>query len=161
MRKALLLLTIIAGMTLFGPDLSAEETLYVQSVKAKVMSAPAFKSATLGTVGKGHRFVVLGKERSWVRVRYDFQAGFVSALLLSPRPPMDRVALIRAGDSDIAQGVRRRASTYTSAAAARGLTADDRRRLNRDEKADYGSLEKIESFTLGHEDVAKFAAAAQ
>jgi hypothetical protein len=54
------------------------------------------------------------------------------------------------------EGVRRRASTYTSAAAARGLVQDDRRRLSRDEKIDYLGLENIEAVSISPEELAKF-----
>jgi beta-N-acetylglucosaminidase len=57
---------------------------------------------------------------------------------------------------EIKQGVRRRASSYTSAAAARGLAADDRRRLSKEEKVDYESLEKVEAFQLSADEINRF-----
>lgn len=149
---------ILAGAFLLaaGSLVFAEELYYVQSSKAKVMSAPSFKAVTLGTVVKGHKFTALGKDKNWVKVKYDHQEGYVSSILLSTQPPMQKVGVIKADEGEIKSGVRRRASTYTSAAAARGLTADDRRRMSAEEKTDYDSLEKIEAIALTSEDVLKF-----
>ncbi len=132
------------------------ETYYVQSMKAKIMAAPSFKSAVLGEAAKGAKLVSTGREGSWLKVTFKAKEGYVSSMVLSTHPPMAKVGLIKGEEPDIKQSVRRRASSYTSAAAARGLAADDRRRLSGDEKVDYGALEKIEAFTLGADDIARF-----
>jgi len=124
----------------------AVETYYVQSTKAKIVSAPSFKSAVLGEASKGTKLTAVGKEGSWIKVSYYGKDGYVSSLLVTPYPPMARAGLIKADGAEFQQGVRRRASTYTSAAAARGLAADDRRRLSSDEKSDYAGLERMEAF---------------
>jgi hypothetical protein len=69
---------------------------------------------------------------------------------------MARKGLIKADESDFRQGVRRRASTYTSAAAARGLAQDDRRRLSGEEKSDYAGVETIEAITVSDAEVIRF-----
>ena len=70
--------------------------------------------------------------------------------------PLERQSIIKGEERDIKQSVRRRASTYTSAAAARGLAQDDRRRLSTEEKVDYGGLEKMEAFSVSSEEVSRF-----
>jgi uncharacterized protein YgiM (DUF1202 family) len=135
---------------------AAQEIYYVQSLKAKVMWEPSFKASVMREVQKGHALTALGKEGSWIKVKIDFETGYISALVMSKQPPLNRVALIKAEDQDIRQGVRRRASTYSSAAAARGLTQEGRKRLSKEEKADYFNLEKIESITVSREAVEKF-----
>lgn len=156
MRKIILLSLCIAVLLLFSTGLCAQDVYYVQSLKAKIMSGPAFKSKVLGEASKGTRLMSSGKEGSWIKVSFYSKEGYVSAMLLSTHPPMARQGLIKGEESDIKQSVRRRASTYTSAAAARGLAADDRRRLSRDEKVDYGALEKMESFTVSADEVSRF-----
>jgi uncharacterized protein YgiM (DUF1202 family) len=136
---------------------AAQDVYYVQSLKAKVMSGPSFKAGVLGEVGKGVKFAALAKEGSWIKINYNAKTGYVSSMLLSPHAPLEKMSLIKGEGTDIKQSVRRRASTYTSAAAARGLTADDRRRLSRDEKVDYAALEKVEAFTVSADDVARFS----
>ena len=128
----------------------------MQSVKAKVLSAPSFKSPVIGEVLKGHKFDSLGKQGNWIRVKFAGKEGYVSALLLAAHPPFDKIGMIKGLERDIKQGVRRRTSSYTSAAAARGLAQDDRRRLSKDEKADYESLDKMEAFKLTPEEISRF-----
>ncbi len=135
---------------------SAQETIYVQSVKAKVLSAPSFKASVLGEASRGTRLSSIGREGSWVKINYYGKNGYVAAILLSASPPMAKNTMIKAGDSEFQQGVRRRASTNTSAAAARGLAADDRRRLSGEDKIDYGGLERVENFTVSDAELAKF-----
>lgn len=153
MKKMVMLMIIFFATA--APVL-AQEAYYVQSMKAKIMSGPSFKAAVVGTVAKGHKLEALSREKSWVKVRYNNREGYVASLLVSSHPPLARVTLIKADDDEIKRGVRRRASTYTSAAAARGLTADDRRRLSAEGKVDYAALEKIEAFTVGPDEVTKF-----
>jgi uncharacterized protein YgiM (DUF1202 family) len=140
----------------FSSGAYAQTEYYVQSVKAKVMSGKTFKSPVLGEVAKGFKFVSSGKEGGWVKVKYKNNDGYVSSLLLSSNPPLDKAGVIKGDDAEIKQGVRRRASSYTSAAAARGLAQDDRRRMNREERADYISLQKIEAFTVSQDEVNRF-----
>jgi uncharacterized protein YgiM (DUF1202 family) len=156
MKKILVLLVLLMTSVFFATVVSAQGEYYVQSVKAKVMSSASFKSAVVGEVGKGFKFVSPGKDGAWVKVKYNDKEGYVSSLLLSTHPPFDKTTVIKADESDIKQGVRRRASSYTSAAAARGLAQEDRRRLSKEEKADYDSLDKIESFKLSSEEINRF-----
>lgn len=155
MRKTVVLFIFIAVLLLSG-KLWAQDVYYVQSLKAKIMSSPSFKAKTLGEASKGTRLSSKGREGNWVKVIFYSREGYVSSLLLSTHPPMGKQSLIKGGEADIKQSVRRRASTYTSAAAARGLAQDDRRRLSREEKVDYGALEKMESFTVSADEVARF-----
>ena len=156
MRKKIVFVFFTVVMTLSSVLAYAESVMYVQSFKAKVMSQPSFKAKVLGEAGKGSKMTSLGRSGNWVKVKYYTSEGYVSALLLSAQPPMLKMGLIKADEGEISHGVRRRASTYTSAAAARGLAQDDRRRLSRDEKVDYGGLEKMETFTASSEEVSRF-----
>jgi hypothetical protein len=141
---------------MFALQASAQETYYVQSVKAKVLSAPSFKAGVLGQASRSTRFTSIGREGSWIKVNYYGKDGYIAAILLSASPPMTRQTMIKAADAEFQQGVRRRASTYTSAAAARGLAADDRRRLSGDDKLDYDGLERVEKFSVPETELAKF-----
>ena len=156
MKKMLMSLGAFTAGVLYATVLYAQTEYYVQSVKAKVMSGTSFKAPVLGEVGKGFKFASTGKEGNWVRVRFKDRDGYISSLVLSTHPPLSRTGVIKAEDSEIKQGVRRRASSYTSAAAARGLAQDDRRRLSKEEKADYDSLDKIESFKLSPDEISRF-----
>ena len=157
MRRLVLLIFISSTvLLLLSGTLWAQGEYYVQSLQAKVMSKPAFKSTVIGEASRGTKFLSLGREGNWIKVSFYAKEGYLPAILLSTHPPMRRVGLIVGEEGAIKQSVRRRASTYTSAAAARGLAADDRRRLSKDEKVDYGSLEKIEKFKLSADDISRF-----
>lgn len=157
MRKTLLLLVMVVVSVFFATMPYAQTMYYVQSVKAKVMTGPSFKSGVIGEVSKGYKLAASGREGSWVKVKFSEKDGYVSSLLVSTHPPFEKAGVIKGEDAEIKQGVRRRASSYTSAAAARGLAQDDRRRLSKEEKVDYESLEKVEAFNLSPEEINRFA----
>ncbi len=159
MRTTISILFILFVSVLFSPAAYPDETYFVQSVKAKVMAGPNFKAKVIGEASKGTPLAGRGREGNWMRVQFSSHEGYVSALLLSKRAPLKPQGFIKTEDADIKQGVRRRASTYTSAAAARGLGADDRRRLSAAEKADYTSLDRMEAFSLPQDEITKFASA--
>jgi uncharacterized protein YgiM (DUF1202 family) len=156
MKRILMPVLFLMASMFLTSAVYAQGEYYVQSVKAKVMSATSFKSRVLGEVGKGFKFVSSGKKGAWVKVKYKNMAGYVFSLLVATHPPFERTGLIRADERDISRGVRRRASSYTSAAAARGLASDDRRRLSKEEKADYDSLDKMESFKVTADELHRF-----
>jgi hypothetical protein len=97
-----------------------------------------------------------GQEGRWVKVKIEGKEGYVPSLLLSTHPPFEKTVVIRAEDSEIKQGVRRRASSFSSAAAARGLTKEDRRRDDVEEGVDYVALKKMESLSLTADEVTQF-----
>ena len=156
MKKTVLLAVLFVSGIFYATALHAQNLYYVQRVKAKVMSSTSFKAPVLGEVGKGYKFTASGREGSWVKVKFNDREGYVSSLVLSTRPPLRKTGIIKADDGEIKQGVRRRASSYTSAAAARGLAQDDRRRLSKEEKADYDSLDRIEAFKVTPEELSRF-----
>ena len=156
MRKIIFLLSMAVALSLSALLAQAAE-VYVQSVKAKIVSGPSFKAPVIAEVAKGKKLESTGREGGWVKVRYDSKNGYVFSLLVSNHRPLEKVGYIKSGDAEIKQGVRRRASSYTSAAAARGLASDDRRRLSKEESANYGALEEMESFTVTDAEVASFS----
>jgi hypothetical protein len=156
MKKFVLLLAAGVVGILLTSALHAETEYYVQSVKAKVMAGPSFKSGVIYEVSRGYKLASTGREGSWVKVRISDKDGYVPSLLVSTHPPFETTGVIKGEEADIKQGVRRRASSYTSAAAARGLAQDDRKRLSKEEKIDYESLEKVEAFTVSADEVTRF-----
>jgi len=152
--QVLVLSTMV--ILVFSSTLFAQAVYYVQSAKAKVMIGATFRAASLGEVQKGFKFASIGREGSWIKVRFNNRDGYVSSLLLSLHPPLEKAGIIKAEDTEIRQGVRRRASSYTSAAAARGLAQDDRRRLSKEEKVNYEALDRMESFAVSADEVSRF-----
>jgi uncharacterized protein YgiM (DUF1202 family) len=135
---------------------SAEQLYYVQSVKAKILAAPSFGSREIAEVGKGQKLTLKVAEGSWIKVIYGGKEGYVSSLLVSTHPPLRKRGFIKADDAEIKQGVRRRSSSFASAAAARGLTREDRMRADTEDHVDYSALGKMESLSFSDDEVTRF-----
>jgi uncharacterized protein YgiM (DUF1202 family) len=135
---------------------AAPQTVYVHSMKAVIMDSPSMKGKPVVTASRGDKLTVIGEQSRWYNVRTDGKTGWVSTLLVRPEPPTNKKSVFTNGDKDLSKGSRRRASAVTSAAAARGLTADERARLGITEKVDYAALEKVEAVTVSNKDLADF-----
>jgi hypothetical protein len=156
MKRNITLFLLATGLLFMTTLAGAQEVYFVQSAKAKIMKTPSFKGGVVAILQRGHRLQMLAKEGSWIKVDFGAGQGYVAKLLVTNRPPMARLGLIKGDDELLSKNVRRRASTYTSAAAARGLATDDRRRLSAEQEVDYKSLERMEAFTVTEEDLASF-----
>lgn len=153
MRKILLaaLLVLFSMTALYG-----EEVYYVQSLRAKVMASPSLRSDVIAEVGRGHKLIAIGREGSWIKVKFKDKDGYIASVLVSEYPPMGKQGLITGEEATIKEGARRRASTFVSAAAARGLTPEERKRLSKEVQANYEALEKVESISISDEELERF-----
>jgi uncharacterized protein YgiM (DUF1202 family) len=157
MKKQLILLTVLLTGGLYGAAALAETFYYVQSVSARVRAEPSFNSKVIATAVKGQKLASSGKEGGWIKVMVGDQEGYISSLLLSTQPPFAKTVIIKAEEPEIKQNVRRRASSFSSAAAARGLVDEDNKDDGKENKADYESVKKMESLTIPNDEVNKFA----
>jgi uncharacterized protein YgiM (DUF1202 family) len=157
MKKQLILLTVFLAGGLYGAAALAETFYYVQSVSARVRAEPSFNSKVIATAVKGQKLPSPGKEGGWIKVMVGDQEGYISSLLLSTQPPFAKTVIIKAEEPEIKQNVRRRASSFSSAAAARGLVDEDNKDDSKENKADYESVKKMESLTIPNDEVNKFA----
>lgn len=144
----LLLLVILPEITHAG------ETLYVQSVKAKLLSEPSFQAEPVDVISKGSQVEVVESQGRWIRVHYQDESGWINKLLVSSKPPLNKVTLL--DEQPISQEARRRASSVATSAAARGLTAEDRARLNMKDEFDYAALSQMESMKVEESEVWEF-----
>lgn len=140
-----------------GADsLPAGKSLYVQSAKAQLQEAPDFKSAVVASAVRGSSLEPLELSGSWIKVRLNDQVGWVSKLVLSEHPPVDKKSVLQGNIQPRTDNVRRRASTTATAAATRGLRGEDRSRASDKGFADYQALEQMESNTVDEEAIDKF-----
>ena len=135
---------------------AGSDVLYVQSSKAKIMKSPSFKAKVVVTAKKGTELQVIKKKGSWYEVRVNGNTGWVYRLLVSKSQPINKVSVFAKADRDISSKARRRASVMTTAAAARGLAEDDRRRLGAETKIDYAALERVEAISVTETEVDTF-----
>jgi len=129
--------------------------LFVQSIKAPILQAPSLGSPKLGEAAKGELLKELEKQGNWYKVNYKGATGWVSGLLLGPKPPSRRVSIFEETDERIEKGARKRASAFTTAAAARGL-AEDRARVSDKFRVDYRGVEMMDAIKISDEEAARF-----
>lgn len=122
---------------------AAAEDVYVQSDKAAIMAEANFKSNVVGQVSKGIALEILERGDGWSKVSQNDLKGWINNLLIADHPPIQRAGLFGSGTESIASNSRRRISSFSSAAAARGLSEEDQKSLQGEHPADYKSLEKI------------------
>ena len=126
---------------------SAEETLYVQAVKASVKTDPRMDSKTVIDLNRGESVSVLSKKDMWVEVSSKSKKGWLIRLSLSPFKPVgsaDLQADIKNGSLEKASRERPKGVTET-VASTRGLTASDRRRVGEEiYQSDFLAVEQME-----------------
>ncbi len=132
----------------------ASEILYVQSLKAPILLEPKLGSKELASIRRGESLKVIEKREGWFKVEYKNTRGWVSSLLLSNREPMEKVSVFEE-DKSLKETARRRASSYTTAAAARGLL-EDRARVSQKYMLDLSSIKWLEGIKIEEEEVLKF-----
>lgn len=124
------------------------QTVYVQSMQAKILASPDFKAATVARVKRGAALPLEQQTDDWVKVRYAGTTGWVPRLLVSDTAPLDEVSLIDGGDHAISHDVRRRPSAVTTGGAARGLAEDGRSRPSNELTQNYSAVKKMESLEI-------------
>ena len=146
---------LLIALFLWTGSAFAEE-VYVKSIRAKILSKPTMRSMTVATVQRGKALEKLRKSGKWVEVEFKGKKGWISKYLVSKRPPMKRVSLL-ARSRSLEKSSRRRASAFTSVAAARGLTDYDRARTGRKGLlVDFAALEKMESINISEAEALQF-----
>ena len=151
MKSLLLLLFFMIPMSL-----NAAEFMFVQSVQAKVMSKPAFKSKQISTLTQSERVEIIEKSKRWYKVRHQNLTGWVSKLLLADQPPLQKSSVLSGSNPTLQENARRRASSNTTAAATRGLREGDQSQENNANKVDYQSVDAMESAVVSPEEAKSF-----
>jgi hypothetical protein len=152
MRKLVFLFAVM----FYAGCVCAEQAYYVQSTKAKILSAPSFRSSVIAEAWMGQMLTYKGRDGSWIKVGVGGKDGYILSLLVSTHAPLKKGGYIKADDSEIKQGVRRRSSFFASAAAARGLTKEDRMRPDTEDRVDYSALHQMESQVYSDDEVKQF-----
>ncbi len=146
---------LLATLFLF-PAILVAETLHVQTDRAALLEQPALGSTEVAPLSKGTTLESLERDGSWYRVEYGDREGWVSRLFVGAQPPMERSGILDDEEVDM-DDPRRRPSEIATAAAARGLTPQERQRLSDAGVADYDSLERVEDLELDPGERRRFA----
>jgi len=147
--------SLLIGLLLIAPSIAQAADLYVQSVKAPILSAPSVGSPKVAVAAKGETLKQIEKKGDWFKVEYKGASGWISRLLVGANPPAGRVSVLELTEEKVEKGARKRASAFTTAAAARGL-AEERARLSDKFKVDYNGVEMMEAIRITDEEASRF-----
>lgn len=123
---------------------------YVQSIRAPIMSDPSFGASRLAEAVRGTILKELEKKGDWYKVSYKDKTGWVSRLLVNTKAPTGRISVLEGSGQNLESGARKRASAFTTAAAARGF-AEDRSRVSDKYKINFAGVERMESVKISDE----------
>ncbi|GAB6094376.1 hypothetical protein JCM14469_06280 [Desulfatiferula olefinivorans] len=154
-------LVILMLAALCFPAPARAETAYVHSARADVHERPSMGSPTVGRLSGGDRVEILGNKGSWAEIDYGSGQGFVYGFLLNTRPAgarekvYSRLRSFFSKIESISGKSRRRPSSYTATAAARGLR-EKREHFAALYQSDYDSLAFFEAIEIPEEEALAF-----
>ncbi len=151
----------LVATVLFLPAFSHASNLYVHSVKAPIYVAPDISSGRVAVLKKGTKLTWIKEKGYWYKVDYNGKKGWVYKFMVKKGQPISKKSVYSRlkslfqkyeAQSDKA---RRRPSSYTATAAARGLKGK-RRRFADKYNLDYISLEKMEAIEVTDDEAIEF-----
>jgi len=144
-----------------APTFSYSYDLYVHSVKAPIYKTRSIGSKKIIELKKGTKVNGIREKGNWYYVRYRGKTGWIYKLMVKKSPPLEtkkffvRLKSIFSRIHVLRDKSRRRPSSYTTVAAARGLK-DKRKRIVDKYRLDYEALEKMESIEISDNEVQEF-----
>ncbi len=143
-----------AVLMLFAAQAMAE-TGYVQSRTAKLLASPAARAEVVTELVKGDAVEVVETQGRWLKVSSGDKTGWISKLLVKNQPPKGKISVLEE-NKELEENARRRASTVSSAAAARGLRNEERARQSDDSVADFSAVREMESERVSEQEAMEF-----
>jgi hypothetical protein len=126
------------------PYLAEAKTLYLKSMRAKLLAGPKHGTKVVLQLKRGATLSEVKRDKKWVQVKIKSKTGWLPSILASSKKPMQRKSLLMK-NVDISKNARKRASTFTSTAAARGLKANSDDVFNNLEGANFQAVKVMES----------------
>lgn len=139
-------------------SISQAETLYISSLKTKLLKDPVAQSQSVDELSRGEAVEVKKSEGAWLQVSYKNKIGWVSKLFTSKTQPLKNsdVNNFKQLDSDKVGRVR---LNYENKGAARGLT-DSSVKISRNGFSDnqkvHEGIKAVESQEASPEEIQKF-----
>lgn len=128
---------------LLGP-LAFAKPAFIKSLKADVLAESKMGSTVVATLQRGTEINEVSREGTFAQVEAGGKKGFLSTLFISDKPLLSGGSLLNQ-EVDITSKARKRASGFTSAAAARGLKESSDDVFKELGDADFESLAKMEN----------------
>ena len=146
---------------LFLPVSSQAYIAYVQSIHADVHQSPTMKSPKTMSLVKGDSVEVVKENGSFYQISFEGSTGYIYRFLVSTQKIGSSEKLYSKLQSffhkieSVSGKSRRRPSSYTATAAARGLR-DKRRNFAESYTSDYESLARFEALVIGEDEALAF-----
>jgi len=148
---------VLMAVLLLPPASAFAASVYVKSLKARLLQSPKFDAQLVAEVDRGQELSLKEKADRWLKVTFTGKDGWVSELLVSDEPPKDRTSVLSNGAEDLSGKSRRRASAIATAGASRGLTKEGMAALQaEDGRADYKALAKVEGLALNPDEALSY-----
>ncbi len=143
---------LFPGVTLllilgFALPLQAK-TLYIRGLQVFLQDAPAQTGTKGMKLNRGDQVEQISEQGMWIKVKVADHEGWLPKFALADQSIPNRVSMLNQKEVDLSANARRRASTYSSTAAVRGLTADARKRVNTLQLPDYYALDDLEKQSI-------------
>ena len=149
-------LLIVAVLLLTSVAMAAAADLYALGAKVAILAEPKLGAVKVAEAKRGDLLSGSEEQKGWYHVTFAGKSGWVSRLLLGNKPPTAVVSVLDDNTEDeLEGGARRRASNFTTAAAARGLS-EERTRLNQKYLVDYRGLAWMERNKVSQDEAIQF-----
>jgi hypothetical protein len=150
LTRSFLILSIFLGAFTLNA-----ETAYIKGLKATIYAEPNNSADKIAKLARGEEVTVVDKKGFWRKVKSSKVTGWLPALMISKKKPKNKISVLDK-KTNMSQKARKRASTFTSAAAARGLTESGRKRIGKMQQPDFNALEKVEKETVDEEEAIEY-----
>ena len=130
------------------------DTWFIKSYKVNPTKTVGGKEK-MELLKRGFPVKVIERVKHWKKIEFNGKTGWVHKLALSKKAPRKRVSLL-AKKVNISSKARKRASSFTSAAAARGLMDSEKSNLNLLKKPDYMALSEMVALAVSIEEATLF-----
>lgn len=150
---------IISGILCFSCLWAGDppKTIYIQAVHIDLKENSMANSATIGSVNRGEEGLIIESKDSWIKIKCGKKTGWVSRLFVTNHKPVGNSDLMKGVKENLTTTSRRRPSSYSVSATARGLMTSERGREGREiYETDGEALEKMEKYSLPTDSLRKF-----
>lgn len=134
-----------------------KKVLFVQAVRVDLKSESKANSQTVGTVSRGDSAMLLETNGQWIKIKSGKKTGWLSRLFVASHKPVGNADLMKDVKENLSTSSRRRPSSYSVSATARGLMTSERGREGREiYETDGEALEKMEKYVVPKDSLRKF-----
>jgi hypothetical protein len=148
-------LSILIVVIFVLPSLAFSYDLFIQSFKAPLFKSPSIGCEKLMVLSKGERVKGIEENKNWYKVQCQDKIGWIYKLMARKTAPLDNSKVFGDQIAELSDNVRRRPSSFSTTAAARGLK-EKRKRFSDKYVLDYQALEKIEAMVINPKEAIDF-----